>query len=230
MGVHRLNRVGKSLKYLLPTFVAVFLLLPTGKRFSHGQSTDDDDDVSVVLCATMVTISGHYPAVEGCYERSTEYESLGTKIYTNDGGDVVNGSTIAILGSFVSFEFRRHTSSIYSLSLRSSKVQTGKDTTDSTLCLRSTFLVEYPDMITIKLIECRDRRRPGFIAEMITTDCVKVCINGQSTVDRYVRSLATAEGFLFINPSEPIHAVRVGKLRVISSHKNMAEPNNCYFL
>lgn len=57
------------------------------------------DDCTV---ATTFTIeSAVYAAIAGCYSQS-EYTSLGKQVYTNDGGDVVNGTTLAILGSFVS--------------------------------------------------------------------------------------------------------------------------------
>lgn len=49
----------------------------------------------------VTVVADGYADVEGCYTLS-QYSVLDRKIYTNDGGDVVNGSTIAILGSYVS--------------------------------------------------------------------------------------------------------------------------------
>lgn len=40
--------------------------------------------------------------VDGCFVRSEEYTSLGQPIYTDDEGDVDSGSTIAIMGAYVS--------------------------------------------------------------------------------------------------------------------------------
>lgn len=40
--------------------------------------------------------------VDGCYVRSEEFGSLGQPIYTDDEGDVDSGSTIAIMGAYVS--------------------------------------------------------------------------------------------------------------------------------
>lgn len=40
--------------------------------------------------------------VDGCYVRSEEFSALGQPIYTDDEGDVDSGSTIAIMGAYVS--------------------------------------------------------------------------------------------------------------------------------
>lgn len=45
-----------------------------------------------------VTVAGRYPEIEGCYQRCSDTEFLGRSIYTKDGENATEGSTIGIFG------------------------------------------------------------------------------------------------------------------------------------
>lgn len=81
----------------------LFLLLLVYSAVDGTTSEAETPDCYFDPTEDQVTVvADGYGAVEGCYTLSEEYSSLDRKIYTNDGGEVINGSTIAILGTYVS--------------------------------------------------------------------------------------------------------------------------------
>lgn len=82
--------------------LAVLLLVCVASS-ARGATTTSAEDCYFDVTEDQVSVSAaNFVAVEGCYTESPEYESFDRTIYTNDGGAVTNGTTIAILGSEVS--------------------------------------------------------------------------------------------------------------------------------
>lgn len=71
--------------------------------YARLAQAEETDECNIAAGVTVSAISGSLSTVvNGCYNRSNRYKSLGRGIYTNDDGAVQNGSTIAIFGSSVS--------------------------------------------------------------------------------------------------------------------------------